>query len=499
MPAPIDGKRNGGRPLHVAWRSADSIALALVTGVGAALRFFRLDRPGSIVFDEFYAQDACWYLYRSSATCTLPQFGGVERFTAEITPMHPPLGKWLIALGVKFLGFNPLGWRLASVLAGIVTIALLYVLTRRLLQSLLAAAAAAGLLAIDFLHFVQSRVAMLDIFNALFGVAAFLFLVYDRDELLRRTAGAASTHGRARLWRRPWRIAAGAASGAAVASKWPGIFILFAVILLAVGWELRIRQGRGWTGAARRTWGEEGLSLALWLGVLPASIYVATYAGVLSGHVLTWPWSPDSWVAAFTERQLFMVRWHWRDLGEHPYQSPAWSWLLLKRPALYFFAMRDGLVREILALGSPLVWWSSILALGLTGVRWIRARRPVGAEEVILAGFVLTYGPWLLLASRRSHVFLYYLLPAVPFMCLAIAYAMSRIPPRRLRGLVVAGFMIPVTALFIFYYPVMTAVALPYDGWKTRMMFTRCRDQQTEPRGVPRVQPGPPPPGYCWI
>src|SRR3990172_5178195 len=187
----IDGGRNWGRPIHVAWRPADSIALGLVTGAGAALRFFRLDQPPSIVFDEFYAQDACWYLYRSSATCTLPQFGGVEHFTGEITPMHPPLGKWLIALGVKLLGFHPLGWRLASVVAGIVTIALLYLLTRRLLQSLLAAGLAAGLLATDFLHFVQSRVAMLDIFSALFSVAAFLCLVYDRDELFGRTASGA--------------------------------------------------------------------------------------------------------------------------------------------------------------------------------------------------------------------------------------------------------------------------------------------------------------------
>ena len=44
----------------------------------------------------------------------------------------------------------------------------------------LAAALASGLLAVDLLHFVQSRVSMLDIFVPMFGVAGFLFLTYDR-------------------------------------------------------------------------------------------------------------------------------------------------------------------------------------------------------------------------------------------------------------------------------------------------------------------------------
>jgi hypothetical protein len=54
-------------------------------------------------------------------------------------------------------------------------------LARRLLGSTLAASLAAGLLTFDFLHFVMSRTAMLDVFVVFFGLVSFLCLLYDRD------------------------------------------------------------------------------------------------------------------------------------------------------------------------------------------------------------------------------------------------------------------------------------------------------------------------------
>ena len=34
------------------------------------------------------------------------------------TPVHPPLGKWLIALGIRIFGMNPVGWRIGAAVAG---------------------------------------------------------------------------------------------------------------------------------------------------------------------------------------------------------------------------------------------------------------------------------------------------------------------------------------------------------------------------------------------
>jgi dolichyl-phosphate-mannose--protein O-mannosyl transferase len=38
------------------------------------------------------------------------------------------------------------------------------------------------------------------------------------------------------------------------------------------------------------------------------------------------------------------------------YTSPAWSWPLIRRPVVYFQEDSGRRYREILALGSPVVW-----------------------------------------------------------------------------------------------------------------------------------------------
>ena len=95
--------------------------------------------------------------------------------------VHPPLAKWLMALGIRAFDFTPAGWRVAPLIAGTLSVALLYLLARRLPASILAASLAAGLLVFDFLHFVMSRTAMLDVFVVFFGLLSFVCLTYDRD------------------------------------------------------------------------------------------------------------------------------------------------------------------------------------------------------------------------------------------------------------------------------------------------------------------------------
>ena len=58
-----------------------------------------------------------------------------------------------------------------------------------------------------------------------------------------------------------------------------------------------------------------------------------------------------------------MLDFHTALSGDHPYQSPPWSWPLIKRPVAYWFADEGGAYREILAMGNPLVWWPGLVAL----------------------------------------------------------------------------------------------------------------------------------------
>ena len=500
------------------WGRWDWVALALVTIAGGVLRFVRLDLPKEIVFDEiYYAKDACWYVFAERQICEI---------TYEQSNVHPPLGKWLIAIGIRLFGHNSFGWRVAAAVAGIVTIVLVYLLARRILRSTLAATLASGLVAIDLLHFVQSRIAMLDVFVPLFGMAAILFTVYDRDRF-RPELHAPEEPPANGLLDRPWRLAAGACSGAAIACKWSGLFYLVAVILLTIVWEVAARRRDGRGHPIPRFLQQEYVSFIVWLLILPVVIYLVTYLGRLEGEFLASPFSDGSWWYALWDRHRYMWNFHRTLESTHGYQSPAWSWLLLKRPVSYYYQRGTGdQPTEIFASGSPFVWWASILALLYVATRWIRQtfqslRTPGGtgsfwgAEGIIVAGFVLTYLPWFV-PTGRSAIFLFYLLPTIPFMCLALAYVATQIGRSWEAKAAVSLFAAGAIGLFAFYYPLVANVPIPQKDWDRRIwIFNDCDKPPGKPTtstitnvvgrktrthtSVSTSDADLPPTGWCWI
>lgn len=463
------------RPGRFDLSAADAALIVVLTAFGGVVRAVHLTRPRSFFDEGFYAPDACWYVHRSASLCGQ---------AAEVTREHPPLAKWLIGGGIELFGFTSTGWRIAALLAGTLTIPLLYLLARRLLGSSVGATVAAGLLAIDFLHFVHSRMAMLDVFVTLFGVCAVLFAVYDRDQL-RAGARRAGPIGR------PWRLAAGVSAGAAAASKWSGVSVLAVILLLSVVWECAQRGG---ASRLRRAVSEEWRSLAGCLLLTPLAVYVASYADLLSGTLATWPWSSHSWLRAFLRRQHYMLHAQAHVPGAHPYESPPWAWPLVRRPVVYFFQARDGHYREVLALGSPLVWWSSIAALGHLVLRLLRGFNPWGAELVISVAVAGTFLPWFAVALQREQVFLFYLLPTVPFMCLALGQAAARLWTSTIGRVVTSAFALGAVALLVVYYPLLTARPLSPHAWRERLLFRDC------PASRPSMEThARPPRAWCWI
>jgi dolichyl-phosphate-mannose-protein mannosyltransferase len=499
----------GCPPARRPWTRVEiAVLLALMLAAGL-LRFVDLGDPSRLMFDEvYYAKDACSY-FEPFDRCTLnePQ-----------TEVHPPLGKWLIGAGIEIFGYDSFGWRFASALAGTITVGLLFALGRRLLRSLIGASLAAGLLAIDFLHIVQSRISMLDIFVPMFGVAAFLFLVIDRDRSIERVERGERLP--ARILGRPWRAAAGAMAGAAVVTKWSGGLVLVSVILLAVMWESAAYRRSGSKRWFADMFVRGGPNLALYLLLLPAAVYVLSYIGRLDGDVFALPWSDGSWVQALVDEQKHMWSFHQNLEATHHYQSPGWSWLLLKRPVAYFYEdLGNDNVQEVMAFGSPFVWWSSILALLFALFNWIRTRDMMGPESAILVGFGLSYLPWLLPPVSRSAIFLFYLLPAIPFMCLAVAYALTHIgwswEARAAQALFAAGAI----AAFVYFQPLLYKTTISRAKWDSRIWFDDFEKGCERPVGTPttttvtEVTQGEetviekettdngsmPPTGWCWV
>jgi dolichyl-phosphate-mannose-protein mannosyltransferase len=482
----------------------DWLCMSLITLAGGVVRFIGLNDAKGLMFDEvYYAKDACLYAGQSSSVCGI---ASPENY------VHPPLGKWLISIGIRFFGNNETGWRVASALAGTLTILLLYFLARKVLRSTLGASLASALLAVDLLAFVQSRVSMLDIFVTLFGVATFLFLACDRDRL----AASSSEHA---FWR-PWRLAAGMAAGAATATKWSGVFFVAAAIVITLVWESAARRRTGEGRSLRRTLAEEGVGIATWLVLVPVVVYLAAYIGRIDGSVVALPWADNSWIDNLVEEHRQALEYHWQLDARHPYESPPWSWILLKRPVAYYVAPNspEGFIGSITALGSPLVWWSFLPAFVFTALAWIRRRDFLRPEGLILAGVAFTYLPWLVQSSDRSAVFIFYLLPVVPFMCLTLAYCFVRLGSSVEGRVAAAVFIAGALGLFAFYHPLLVGTVLPYESWERRLLFNS--DQGCEkPPGEPTTttttatvaseervrtvettnRDSLPPKGWCWL
>ena len=200
----------------------------------------------------------------------------------------------------------------------------------------------------------------------------------------------------------------GISVGLAVASKWSGVLILPALLPLLVAWAP--------AGHRRR----QALIAAGWLIALPLVVYTASYVGRLHTGIAGWP-------HAFARRQLHMLRFHADLSGDNQYQSRPWEWLPIRRPVAYYFSAHGDRYREVIAIGSPFVWWTG--AAGVLAGAWtaIRARSVAGAEAVVAACAAATYLPWLLLAWDRGFVFITYLLPTVPFLCLGATLLARRL------------------------------------------------------------------------
>lgn len=227
----------------------------IITLVAGVVRFARLSVPHAIIpLDEtYYAKDAAAYLRHA---------------TEDGFAVHPPVGKWMIAAGEAIFGYRPFGWRFAAAVVGTLSILLVYVIAKRLWSSTFAAVTASILLATDGLFFVQSRIAMLDIFLAFWILVAIWLLLEDRARAETRRGGV-----------RWWRVAAGVAAGLAVSTKWSAAALLPMLIVIALAWEVRrLQPSRLWQ--ARTLFVLFGLPLLFVLFVLVHDFVYRAVVGV---------------------------------------------------------------------------------------------------------------------------------------------------------------------------------------------------------------------------
>jgi len=449
------------------------VAIVAVTILAGWLRMVHVSNPSDYVFDEvYYPKAACILLGWSNNTCTIDSSDEKYWRTTKWDVgswVHPPLGKWEIAMGIKLFGMRSFGWRISSVVAGTLVVTLTAVMAQLLFGSALWTAVAGLLMAVENLNVVMSRVGLLDIHLEFWIVLAFVLFLLDRRWIDRRQAAVDASAASAEpddppgppgpaapphaaeaksdpsaseastetapadrpsqsspspIWR-PWRFAAGAALGAATAVKWSGAFALFAVVILAYMWETtrRHRGDRRWLRAFGRAVSRESFGIVLALLLTPIAIYMITWLPWF--HHFGWSW--HDWVANMGATWDFHhsgIQWTQLDAKTglqtptHPYYAHPGGWLLLLRPISFYVNNIGTSTAQILAIGNPFIFWASVVALPYVLLTWRRARD--WRAGFIIVALLGQYVPWFV---QTRPTFFFYVLPLVPFMVLAVTWA----------------------------------------------------------------------------
>lgn len=479
------------------------VVTGVITLLAVITRFVQLGVPtdgGTPVFDEKH--------YVPQAAQDLAN-GGLEANPAYELVVHPPVAKQIMALGQALFGYDGVGWRFSSAVLGVLIVALIVRIVRRMTRSTLVGGIAGVLALCDGVLFVQSRMGMLDIFLTFFGVAALGCLVVDRDEVRARMATVVDegrVHASAfgpRLGVRWWRFGAGVMLGLACGSKWSGVYFVAAFGLLSVGFDLAARRAAGvsrpWLGTLRRD-----VVPALWaLVVVPLLLYLASFwawfasetgidrwaVGQQVGHGGTWSFVPDAF------RSLWYYSAHVLSFHEHlvtpavphPYESKPWTWPMGMRPMLYYYVDADTVhgcgqgrcVSAVMLVGTPAMWWLAFPVLGWALWRTIAHRD--WRYTVVLVAYGSAFLPWF--ANLNRQMYFFYATAMAPFLVMGIALVLGEVLGRARAGherrttglLVVCLYLGLVVANFVWLWPILTGAPITEAQWQSELWLPSWR------------------------
>lgn len=342
--------------------------------------------------------------------------GGMERSE------HPPVGKWLIAAGIFICGDNPVGWRTPSIIFGTASIFFFYFICQNLVRRNSAEAniktlfqpknrrskwfraatfipvIATFLFASENMSFVLGHIAMLDVFCITFMLLG--FLLYLRGNYL----------------------ICGIVMGLSMLCK---AMALLAILAIAI--HLILTRRAEITAEIKFLWSK--LSGKRYLLVESGSDIIKTLLIPLTA-ALTWfvllpilqyP-ATHQWISPI-KSSLDMLTTH-LSLNEAGYGSPSgiaskpWMWLIWP-DGIYYWANP----RYLMAIGWT-VWVLVIPSIAFLIYQVSRYRKK--ANELawfVLSWFAGVYGFLIVLklvTGRLMYHFYFY--PAIPAVCLAIAW-----------------------------------------------------------------------------
>lgn len=376
------------------------------------LRLIHLDLSdnGAPIFDEKH------YVPQAEQISNL----GMENNPAYGLVVHPPLGKHILSIGIDLFGYNPIGWRILSVVAGSIMVILIMAIAHKLTKSLTMGILAAILLTTEGVTFFMSRFGMLDIFLGLFTLAGVAFIVF------RATNGEKLDSENIPIYKDFYLICAGILFGLAMSIKLSGVYFPavagICLFLLAVFTSKSFKRTIKITAIGIIHFAIIPLVVFL-LSWIPwfrndFSVY-KEYAenNDTSNIIPEWIANilPDSMVS-FYKYQAGVMEFHTgltnSEGNIHPWESKPLDWLI-GNGSLLAYSGNDHQMwlstnRSIWILSFLVIVVSIIMVLFKDSMKWF----------IVLAGFCAAWVPWLFAYDRQMYLF--YVVPLAPFLVLGI-------------------------------------------------------------------------------
>jgi len=362
---------------------------------------------------------------------------------------HPPMGKLLLGIGIRLFGMTPFGWRFMGTLFGVLMLPVLYVFLKNLFGKTAVAACGTVLLAADFMHLTQTRIATIDTYGVFFILLMYFFMYRYL------TLPPGTPMGRCAL---PLFLS-GLSWGFGAASKWTVIYgCVGLAALYFIGLHQKLRDWPEEDLHQRSAWCAQVLAFSVVsFALIPGAIYLLSYypyAQAQGDVSLAGLWR------VMWENQTYMLSYHQGVTDTHPYASRWYQWLLDIRPILYYLdSSVPGYTTRFAAFVNPVVCWGGLLAMGTVLVRAVKDR--CGRALFVLIGYLSQLLPWLLI---RRITFAYHYFPSVIFLILALCYlfreAMDQRPAVNWRPMVY-GITGGAVALYALFYPELVGLQVP--------------------------------------
>ena len=342
-------------------------------------------------------------------------------------------------------------------LFGVLMIPVIYLFAKRFFKETWISVAAALLFAFDFMHFVQTRIATIDVFDTFFIMLAYYFMycylqTSFYEEKLSKTFVPLGL--------------CGIAMGLSWACKWTGIYASIGLCILFFAQMLkRYREYRHAVLHARGTkkyicnnfkplfWKTIGFCCVFFVAI-PAAIYILSYIPFVDG-------TDRSLLVKVIEAQKTMFGYHSALEEDHPFGSTWYQWPIMYRPTWYYSGAIGDLREGISAFGNPLVWWVGIPAA--VYMLHLSIRRKDKKAAFLFIGYLSQYAPWLLI---KRVVFIYHYFPSVPFVVMMITYTMYRLASakegkwKKQVQTSIWLYVILAIGLFALFYPVLSGLPI---------------------------------------